>query len=207
MIDQFGRNINYLRLSVTDECNLRCRYCMPGACIMKNPEKELSCDELIEITRASVSCGINKIRITGGEPLIRPDILEITTSISNLEGVGEICLTTNGILLSQYAEGLKAAGIDRVNISLDSLEDSCYSRVTRGGSLNSVLEGIRAAVDAGFRRIKINTVLMEGINDHEIPALAELALQNDIDLRFIELMPIGECSNGHGITLWKPQQC
>ena len=194
MTDQFGRKINYLRLSVTDECNLRCRYCMPGACIMGKPEKELSCDELIEITRASIGCGINKIRITGGEPLIRPDILEITDAVAALDGITEVCLTTNGTLLSEYADGLKKAGLARLNISLDSLDGACFRGVSRGGSLNSVLEGLRSAVDAGFKRIKINTVLMEGINDHEIPTLAELTLQNDIDLRFIELMPIGECS-------------
>jgi len=193
MTDGYGRTIEYLRISVTDACNLRCGYCTPEDCEVSCSRKNrLTADEIIEIAEAAVSLGIKKLRVTGGEPLVRADILEIVLRLSRIEGVEDISMTTNATLLAPLAEKLYAAGIHRINISLDTLDPVKYAEITHGGSFEAAIEGIRAAKTAGMSPIKLNTVLMGGVNDDEIEALAALTLHYPVELRFIELMPIGD---------------
>lgn len=193
MKDSYGRNINYLRISVTDLCNLRCKYCMPEEGISKvHHEDILTIEEIEEIAKVFVSLGVNKIRLTGGEPLIRSGIIDIVEKIGGLEEIKDLAMTTNGILLKQYAKDLKSVGLNRVNISLDTLNEEKYSYITRGGKLKDVLEGIEIAKKVGLTPIKINTVLIGGFNDNEIENFVRLTEKEEIDVRFIELMPIGE---------------
>jgi cyclic pyranopterin phosphate synthase len=195
MKDDFGREIYYLRLSVTDLCNLRCVYCMPEQGVEKACHSDiLSVEEIEELVRATVDCGIRKVRVTGGEPLVRKGIVEICRRIASIPKVEELCITTNGTLLPEYAAKLRDAGVSRLNISLDTLDEDKYKMITRQGSLSDVLVGIDAAFKAGFDAIKINTVLIGGVNDGEIPRLLELTRDRSINVRFIELMPIGECA-------------
>ncbi|MCQ2401101.1 MAG: GTP 3',8-cyclase MoaA [Lachnospiraceae bacterium] len=191
MKDSFGREITYLRLSVTDLCNLRCRYCMPkeGVCLRRH-EEMLTEEEMTDAVTVAAELGIRKVRITGGEPLVKKNILSICKNISHVPGIEEVCLTTNGTLLSNMAADLKAAGIQRINISIDTLNEEKYSEITRGGRLKDALCGIEAALNAGFEKVKLNTVLIGGFNDDEIKALAELTREKDLDVRFIELMPM-----------------
>lgn len=193
MTDRFGRNISYLRISVTELCNLRCRYCMPeeGVC-KKRHEEMLREDEMIQAVEAAASLGITKLRITGGEPLVKKNIVSICRRAAAVEGIREVCLTTNGILLPALAVPLKEAGVKRLNISLDTLDAEKYAYITRTGSLSQAVEGIRAAMEAGFEKVKLNTVLIGGFNEEEIVPLAELTLRYPIDLRFIEMMPMVE---------------
>ena len=196
MKDSYGRDIYYLRISVTDLCNLRCIYCMPeGGVEKKRHEDILTIEEIAEIVRAASACGITKVRVTGGEPLVRSGIIDICRRVSETPGIRELCLTTNGILLPGYARELKAAGVTRLNISLDSLDPETYRKITRTGSLEAALEGVKAAVSAGFGAIKINAVLIGGVNDTEIYALLEMTRRHNINVRFIEMMPIGECAD------------
>jgi len=192
MIDTFGREVRTLRLAITEACDLRCRYCMPegGAPPKGQP---LSADELVAIAQAAEQCGINKIRLTGGEPLIRKDVVDICDRIAHMEGIHTLCLTTNGTRLAELAVPLRKAGVSRVNLSLDSLRPQRYAELTRGGNLSAVLAGLHAALVAGFERVKINCVLMGGINDDEIEDFAALTQTLPVDVRFIELMPMGEC--------------
>ena len=191
MRDRFNREISYLRLSVTDLCNLRCRYCMPeeGVCKLRH-EEILTEDEMIGAIEAAASLGFRKVRITGGEPLVKKNILSICRRAAAVQDIEELCLTTNGTLLTEYAEKLYQAGVGRINISLDTLDPDKYSHMTRGGKLQDALDGIGTALRTGFRKIKINTVLIGGFNDDEIPALAELTRRWPADVRFIELMPM-----------------
>ena len=191
MKDSFGREITYLRLSVTERCNLRCRYCMPeeGIC-KKSREEMLTEDEMIRAVTAAASIGIKKVRITGGEPLVKKNLLSIISRTASVPGIEEICLTTNAILLAENAEKLREAGVSRVNISLDTLDPKKYGWITRGGHLADAVSGIRAALAAGFDKIKLNAVLMKGINDGEIRNLAALTESDPVDVRFIELMPM-----------------
>ena len=192
MKDKYGRIIKYLRLSVTDLCNYRCIYCMPEDGINKKSHSDiLSIEELTAIAKASYELGINKIRLTGGEPLLRKGIITLCENIRSLSPDIELSITTNGSMLPSMAAKLKAAGVDRLNISLDTLDKESFRRITRKGELNEALDGIKAAQDAGFDNIKINTVLLGGINDSEVMSLIELTRDNPIQLRFIELMPIG----------------
>ncbi|NLW23013.1 MAG: GTP 3',8-cyclase MoaA [Tissierellia bacterium] len=193
MKDSFGREITYIRISVTDLCNLRCRYCMPDEGIPKvRHEDILSVEEIGEIARVFVNLGVNKVRLTGGEPLVRRGIIDIVQKIGRLDGIRDFAITTNGVLLKKYARDLKLAGLNRVNISLDTLDEDKYSYITRGGRLKDVLEGIESAKEVGLTPIKINTVLVGGFNDDEIEDLVRLTIEEEIDVRFIELMPIGE---------------
>ena len=193
MIDTYGREIYYLRLSVTDRCNLRCRYCMPEDGICKKSHLEmLTEDEMIMAVEAAASLGIRKLRLTGGEPLIKKNILSLCERSAGVEGIHEVCVTTNGILLPQMAKDLKAAGVDRLNISLDTLNPEKYAYITRIGTLEQAIKGIESALEAGFQHLKINAVLIGGFNDDEIPALAELSRRYPADVRFIELMPMTE---------------
>ncbi len=191
MIDSYGREIKYLRLSVTELCNLRCRYCMPedGVC-KKSHDQMLTQEEMLRAIRAAASLGVTKLRLTGGEPLVKPNIVSICQGAAATPGIRELCLTTNGTLLPKLARPLKEAGVNRLNISLDTLQEDKYHFITRQGELKQALAGIEAARDAGFETIKINTVLIGGFNDGEIPALADLTRRYPIDLRFIELMPL-----------------
>ena len=191
MIDQFGRNVTYLRVSVTELCNLRCRYCMPaeGVC-KKNHADMLTEDEMITAIEAAASLGITKLRITGGEPLVKKNILSICRRAAAVSGIQEVCLTTNGILLPQLAKPLHDAGVRRLNLSLDTLNPEKYAYITRIGKLEDFLAGFHAALDAGFEKIKLNAVLIGGFNDDEIVPLAELTRQYPVDMRFIEMMPM-----------------
>lgn len=191
MLDQYKRNINYMRISVTELCNLRCRYCMPVEGICKKEHKEmLSEDELVQAVEAAVSLGITKLRITGGEPLVKRNILSICRRITAVNGIREVCMTTNGILLPALAVPLREAGVTRLNISLDTLDRKKYAYITRGGALDDAWAGIEAALSAGYQKVKLNAVLIGGFNDEEIAALAELTKQYPLDVRFIEMMPM-----------------
>ena len=191
MRDSFGREITYLRVSVTELCNLRCRYCMPadGVC-KKEHEEMLTEEEILLAIGAAAELGVTKLRITGGEPLVKKNIVSICARAAKIPGIREICLTTNGTLLPKLAIPLREAGVDRLNISLDTLDAEKFRYITRLGSLDEALGGIEAALDAGFRKIKLNAVLIGGFNDDEIPALAELTRKWPVDLRFIEMMPM-----------------
>jgi cyclic pyranopterin phosphate synthase len=193
MVDTYGREINYLRLSVTDLCNLRCRYCMPAKGVEKKDHLEmLTEDEMIMAVKAAASLGIYKLRLTGGEPLVKKNILSICERSAAVEGIREVCLTTNGTLLPKMAKDLKASGVDRLNISLDTLDPDKYAYISRNGTLEQALSGVEAAFEAGFEHLKINAVLIGGFNDDEIPALAKLTCRYFADVRFIELMPMTE---------------
>lgn len=193
MLDSFGRSINYLRISLTDRCNLRCQYCMPEKGLKnKVTHKDiLTIEEVYHLIKEFVDLGIDKIRFTGGEPLIRKGIIDLIEKVNTLEGVKDLTITTNGLLLKDMAKSLKKAGIHRVNISLDTLNKDKYSEITRGGDLSRVLEGIEEGIRVGLTPIKINTVLIGGFNENEIEDLVNLT-RRGIDVRFIELMPIGE---------------
>ncbi len=193
MKDSFGREINYLRISVTDLCNLRCQYCMPAEGICKAEHEDiLSFEDFYKITKALSELGVRKVRVTGGEPLVKRDIVNFISRIDKLENIEEIAMTTNGVLLEEYAEDLKKAGLDRVNISLDTLDSEKYAEITRFGNIDDVMRGIEKAKEVGLTPIKINAVLIDGFNIDEIPNLVELTRNENIDVRFIELMPIGE---------------
>lgn len=189
MRDQHGRTINYLRLSITDRCNFRCRYCMPEAGVDKQTHQQiLRYEDLLRIARAATSLGIDKIRVTGGEPLVRKGVVSFLEQLSALPGVQDLALTTNGLLLGELAQPLRDAGVKRVNVSLDSLNKQTFAEVTRGGDLQSVLDGIEAA-DAVGLKIKINMVVMRGVNDNEINDFARLSLTRPWSVRYIEYMP------------------
>ena len=190
MNDSFGREISYLRVSVTQRCNLNCVYCGKNDCAKK--ETELPPGTIEKLVRAFVKCGINKVRITGGEPLVRKDICEIAERIHSIEGVETLALTTNGVYLAQYAVELKKAGLNSVNISLDSTDGSTYRHLTGADVLKKVLNGIDEAEKAGLSPIKINAVLMKGVNDDGAGKLINLAKDRNIDVRFIELMPFSD---------------
>jgi len=195
MIDQYERDINYLRVSVTDRCNLRCTYCMPKEGISRIGHDDiLRYEEMLRIIRIATGEGITKVRITGGEPLIRRGVAEFIASLRTIPELTDVSLTTNGILLETYAERLFAAGMRRINISLDSLNADKYGKITRGGDIRAVLRGIRMVREIGFDPIKINIVAIRGFNDDEILDFARLTLSNPYQIRFIELMPLGDAS-------------
>ncbi|MCT4507624.1 MAG: GTP 3',8-cyclase MoaA [Tepidibacter sp.] len=193
MIDNWGRKIEYLRVSITDRCNLRCIYCMPkdGIELIKHDEI-LTFEELIRIIKSASELGISKIRITGGEPLARKGITQFIRKIKSIKGIEEVSITTNGILLEENIDDLIKAGLDRINVSIDSLNEDIYSKITRSKGLDKVLRGINVALDKGIKKVKINTVIAKEINYSEIMDFAELTEKMPVDVRFIELMPIGE---------------
>ena len=192
MIDGFNRRISYLRVSVTDLCNLRCTYCMPECGVQKMGREDiLTLEEIAEVVREAAALGVRKVRVTGGEPLVRHGVVGLCREIAATPGIEEVAITTNAILLERYAQELKDAGVQRVNISLDTLRPERFHRITRVGDLQQVLRGISKAREVGLLPLKINTVLIGGFNDDEIPDLVELTRSEDIELRFIELMPLG----------------
>ena len=191
MIDSYGREIGYLRLSVTERCNLRCRYCMPESGICKKRHEDmLTEEEMVRAVKAAASLGIKKVRITGGEALVKKNILSICKNVADVQGIEEVCITTNGIGLAKLAEPLREAGVKRVNISLDTLNEEKYNYLTRVGKFQEAWDGFQTALQAGFEKIKLNTVLIGGFNDDEIVELANLTREYPVDLRFIELMPM-----------------
>ncbi|HDP37163.1 MAG TPA: GTP 3',8-cyclase MoaA [Candidatus Atribacteria bacterium] len=193
LIDNFGREISYLRVSVTDRCNYRCIYCKPEEQFEFIPHEEiLRYEEIVEIIEEAVNLGVTKVRITGGEPLARKGVVDFIKKLREIKKLEDISLTTNGFFLSEYAEKLKDAGLNRVNISLDSLQEEKYKKITRGGSLEKALKGIDSALKAGLLPIKINTVLIRGINDDEVEDFVRLTLGRPLNIRFIEFMPSGE---------------
>jgi len=200
MFDRYNRQINYLRISVTDRCNLRCTYCMPedGIRILDHADI-LSFEEILEFTKLAVTNGITKVRLTGGEPLVRKDIVKLVSMLAGIDGLEDLSMTTNGILLSKYAYELKAAGLNRINISLDTVNSDKYCQITRNGDLTQVLEGIDAAHIAGLEPIKINCVLL-GQPDEETRQLKEFCESRNLDLRFIHQMNLktGEFSTVEG---------
>lgn len=190
LTDSIGRNINYLRLSVTDRCNMRCFYCMPKEGIVKKGhDSVLSYEELQLIAESAVGIGIEKIRITGGEPLVRVGLVRFLGKLSEIPGLRHLALTTNGLLLEEMASALHQAGVQRLNVSLDSLNPQTFSDITRGGNLKKVLAGLYAAEQAGFPPPKINCVIMRGVNDAEILDFADMTLSHGNSIRFIEYMP------------------
>jgi cyclic pyranopterin phosphate synthase len=191
-LDAYNRPISYLRISVTDRCNLRCVYCMPPEGVPWRPHEEiLRYEEIEKVVRATVELGISKIRLTGGEPLVRLGIVDLVRMLSQIPGVDDLAMTTNGVLLSRYAEALVEAGLQRVNVSLDTLRPERFHRITRLGRLDDVLAGIEAARRAGLEPVKINTVVVRGMNDDEVVDLARKTMDVEWNVRFIEPMPVG----------------
>ena len=194
--DSCHRPINYLRISITDRCNLRCIYCLPvdGACLLPR-DNMLSYEEIVAVTRIAADLGINKVRLTGGEPLVRANLIHLIAKLSEIDTIDDISLTTNGILLKEFALDLKKAGLKRVNVSLDSLKPDKFEYITRHNKLDEVLQGIEAAREAGLNPVKINMVAMRGINDDEILDFARRTITDGWHVRFIEVMPFNDDSN------------
>lgn len=191
LIDNFGRQITYVRISVTDRCDFRCVYCMAEDMTFMPRSEILSLEEIATLARNLVACGVTKIRLTGGEPLVRAGVVDLVRTISQLPGLQELCMTTNGSRLQELAQPLREAGLDRLNISLDSLDDERFHELTRTGQLSKVLAGIEAAREAGFSHTKLNAVVLKGRNDDEVLPLVRYALDHRLDLSFIEEMPLG----------------
>ena len=195
-IDPFRRSITYLRISVTDRCNLRCVYCMPKEGIQwQSRADQLSVDEITRVVEAAAKGGVKRVRLTGGEPLVHPQIVEIVRRIAYIRGIEEVSLTTNAMLLERLAQPLADAGLARLNISLDTLDADKFKRITRGGRIDRVWKGIAAAERAHLAPIKLNTVIVGGLNADELPALARLTIENEWHVRFIEVMPIGNAQD------------
>lgn len=191
LVDNFGRHVTYVRISVTDRCDFRCVYCMGEKMTFLPREEILSLEEISLLGQAFTELGVNKIRITGGEPLVRRNVLWLFEQLGQLAGLHELVLTTNGSQLEHYAPLLRDAGVRRVNISLDSLQAARFKRMTRVGDLNKVLRGIDAALDAGFDRIKLNSVILRHRNHDEVSQLVRFAMDKGVDISFIEEMPLG----------------
>ena len=192
LIDPFGREVNYLRMSVTDRCNLRCTYCMAEKMTFLPRQQVLTLEEMAEIGETFSSLGVRKIRLTGGEPLVRQGIMTLVERLGALPSLDELVMTTNGLLLSDYAGGLRDAGVRRLNISIDTLKPERYEQISRTGELAQALAGIDAAGKAGFENIKLNAVILAGVNDDEILDLAKFAVEGGMDISFIEEMPLGQ---------------
>lgn len=200
LIDPFGRTIEYLRISVTDRCDLRCSYCMSEDVEFLPRQDILSFEEIIRLAKSFAQLGVTKIRLTGGEPLMRKKLPELVASIKAIEGIEEVVMTTNGTLLTKYAQPLFEAGLSRLNISLDTLKADRFQKLTRRDRLQAVLDGIAEAKKYAFNSIKLNAVIMRGMNDDEIVPLTDFALENDLDISFIEEMPLGEVGYDRSVT-------
>ena len=195
LIDKFGRHVDYIRLSVTDRCDFRCVYCMTEEMTFLPRSQILSLEEIYQIAQAFTELGVKKIRLTGGEPLVRSGVMSLVNKLGAWPGLEELVLTTNGAQLEKYSLALKEAGMNRINISIDSLDPERFKRISRVGKLERVLSGIEAARKVGFDRIRLNTVIMRGYNEDEVIPLTRYALDRDIDIAFIEEMPLGEASD------------
>jgi cyclic pyranopterin phosphate synthase len=200
MIDSYGRTIDYLRVSVTDRCNFRCVYCMPEEGAPIAPKAEiLSFEEIERLLRVAAGLGVRKVRLTGGEPLIRKDIVTLVERVAAIPGITDLSLTTNGLLLPRLAPALRAAGLHRVNISLDTLQPDRFRAIARGGNLDEVVAGLYAAIEAGLAPVKVNMVAMRGMNDDEVVDFAAMTRRLPVDVRFIELMPINWSTGDDGM--------
>ncbi|MEW6313413.1 MAG: GTP 3',8-cyclase MoaA [Pseudomonadota bacterium] len=202
LTDRYGRKVTYLRLSVTDRCDFRCHYCMAEEMTFLPRAEVLTLEECLRLARVCTELGVNKIRITGGEPLVRRNVLWLLERIAALPGLRELTLTTNGSQLERYAAALKQAGVARLNVSLDTLDAGRFHSLTRVGNLERVLAGLAAAYAAGFAAIKLNTVMMRGFNDDELGALAQFAIERGFDISFIEEMPLGEVGHARRDTYY-----
>ena len=192
LIDPFGRSVEYIRLSVTDRCDLRCFYCLPGDYRdFSEPEEWLSFDEIERVIHAFTVLGVRRVRVTGGEPLVRKNLSALVTQLSDIPGIEDLSLSTNAVALSRQATALKTAGISRINVSLDSLRADRFKEITRG-NLDKVIDGLMAAKQAGFKPIKINMVLMKDVNDDEVEDMIEFCIEHGFTLRLIETMPVGD---------------
>ncbi|PKP50127.1 MAG: radical SAM protein [Bacteroidetes bacterium HGW-Bacteroidetes-11] len=193
MYDNYNRRINYLRISITDRCNLRCSYCMPeeGFTMLQHSDI-LSFEEIAEVTRVAVSLGISKVRITGGEPLVRKGVVDLVKMLAEIPGIDDLSMTSNGTYLARYADQLKAAGLNRINISLDTLDSEKYRKITRGGKLEDVLNGIKAAKDAGLLPVKINCVVQHSSDEPDAQMVAAYCIDNGLQVRFIHQMSLTE---------------
>ncbi len=198
LIDRFGRKVSYVRMSITDRCDFRCVYCMDEEMTFMPRDQVLSLEEIVFLLRAFCELGVEKVRLTGGEPLVRRNVDWLLEQVGNLKrttALKELTITTNGSQLTKYAESMVSSGVDRINISLDSLNPQRFRELTRTGDLNTVLAGIESAKQAGFKRIKLNAVIMKGRNDDEVIDLAHFAIDNDLDISYIEEMPLGQVSH------------
>lgn len=206
LIDKYGRHITYIRLSITDRCDFRCTYCMAEEMEFLPREQVLSLEECLRVVRTFVGLGVTKVRITGGEPLVRRNVLWLLERIAALDGLKELVLTTNGSQLERYAPSLRDAGVKRINVSLDTLDAQRFKTITRIGELDKVLRGIDAAGAAGFTRTKLNTVMMRGVNDDEFVDLVRYAMARDLNVSFIEEMPLGEVGHGRSTTYFSSEE-
>jgi cyclic pyranopterin phosphate synthase len=193
--DSYGRRIRYLRISLTDACNLRCVYCMPEHMQFRPRHELMSDEEIMFLVKVAASLGVDKIRLTGGEPTIRPGVVELVREIAAVPGIRDVAMTTNALLLNELAKPLAEAGLNRVNISIDTIDPERFRRITRWGDIDDVWRGIAAAEEAGLRPVKLNCVVTRGFNDGDVNDLARLTLENDWEVRFIEMMPFGEVSD------------
>ena len=200
LIDQFGRKVDYIRLSITDRCDFRCVYCMAEDMTFLPRDEVLSLEECARLVKVFVGLGVSKVRITGGEPLVRKNAMWLFEEVGKLKGLNELVLTTNGSQLESQAAALKKAGVKRINISIDSLQPERFKKITRTGNLQQVLDGLQASIHAGLEGIKINTVLMRGQNDDEAIDLVDFAIDKKIDISFIEEMPLGEVDHAREST-------
>ena len=204
--DRFGRRLHYLRISVTDHCNLRCVYCMPEDAKFMPNSALMTRAEILHLARLFAAVGFDKIRLTGGEPTVRPDIMEIVRGLRSIPGIREITMTTNGILLSRLAKPLAEAGLDRVNISLDTLNPAKFRRITRRGDIEDVIDGIYAAEEAGLEPVKINAVVVRGYNEADVVDLARLTLEHPWQVRFIEMMPFAGATDFQRLMMVTAEQ-
>lgn len=195
LVDSFGRHIDYLRVSLTDRCNFRCTYCMDENMTFESRSEHLLSDELLLICQAFVELGVQKIRLTGGEPLIHPDFPYLLKKLSQFEQLSNIAITTNGSKVAEHIELIKQSKISQLNISLDALDADCFMRITRTGNLHQVLSGVDAAIDAGIDRVRLNAVVSKGFNDDQVLALLQYALDKSVHIAFIEQMPLGRMTS------------
>src|SRR5512141_2402475 len=194
-LDRFGRNINYLRISLTDHCNLRCVYCMPEDQTFRPNAEMMQDDEILRLARLFASLGFDKIRLTGGEPTVRAHVVELVRGIASTPGIRSLSMTTNGILLSKLAKPLKEAGLQRVNVSIDTLDPEKFHRLTRWGKLEDVWKGILAAEEVGMAPVKLNAVVVKGYNEDDVIDLAALTVDRPWQMRYIEMMPFAGVTN------------